>query len=102
MYYHIGYEDVDISEAIDLICTLPPGALYVTCTHPEKSWSEAHELTADIIDKMTELVFALCGQTGAPRVVRPSDVVATQKARARAASAREKLEQNNWSDTERG
>lgn len=96
MYYGVGYEEVDTDEAIDLILTLPRGSLYIAKKYPEYAWSEARELTADIQDTLVALVYATHGQKDAPKIVRPSDVVARKKAMARAKTAKQKIETLEW------
>ncbi|MGN0056477.1 MAG: hypothetical protein ACI360_08590 [Atopobiaceae bacterium] len=43
-YYHVGYDDVEVAEAVDLIMTLPPGSLYRASLNPHAALGDAVEL----------------------------------------------------------
>lgn len=94
------YDDVEPDEAIDLVRTLPPGSLYVAKKRPDLAWSEARELAADIRDDIIAAAYALRGVDGAPRVVRPSDIVARRAASSRAREVRKKIEASAWEQVE--
>ena len=97
-YYHVGYDEVDVEEAVDLALTLPPGSLYVARTRPELSWSEARETAADIRDDMAALAYALRGAADPPKVVRPRDVVELRRAAERSREARRRIEETAWEE----
>ena len=73
------YDDVGADEALDLIATLPDGALYVAVTDPRRSWSERRTLAADVVDALYWLTWALAMKKDEvpepPRVTRPADVL---------------------------
>ena len=73
------YDDVEADEAIDLIATLPDGALYVAAMDPSRSWSERRTLAADVVDALYWLTWALAIKHDEvpepPRVTRPADVL---------------------------
>ena len=102
MYYGVSYDEVPADEAVDLALTLPNGSLYVARKHPELSWSEARELSADIRDDMAAVAYALRGLDGAPRVLRPADVVADARAKRRAREAKTRMEGSGWEPVEGG
>ena len=96
--YHVRYEDVCASEAVDLIKTLPSGSLYVRETQPARAWPEWREALADMRDDMRALVYALRGIEDFPHVVRPADIVLRAAAADRSASVRERIEQAEWEE----
>lgn len=99
MYYHVKYEDVDdLGEALDLVLTLPQGSLYVSRKWPERSWSEAHELAADIQDCLIECACGLRGVDNAPKVVRPKDIIARRVATEKRRKVRDKLKNTLWEE----
>lgn len=96
------YEDVAIDEAIDLICTLPRGSLYRARKRPELAWSEEHEAIADVGDFVVDVMCALRGIEGSarPRMTRPRDIVARQKARENRQKIKDKLNNTHWEEVD--
>lgn len=95
--YHCCYDDVGISEAVDLILTLPRGSAYIKATHPEFSFTEVEEGVADLRDEMRDIAFFLRGiSEPAPHVLRPKDFIAQQKAKKRSEEARKRLLETKW------
>lgn len=90
------------SEAIDLIRMLPDGSRYVVRTDPERSWGEARQRTADVVDAISHLTWAIAydhdKMAEPPRVTRPRDMMARVRAMRAAAQAKAELESGTWEE----
>lgn len=99
-HYHVAYEDVPTDEAIDLIGMLPDGSRYVSATDPTRTWDRARHDTADVVDAIWFLTWAMAydheKMPEPMRVVRPMDVAIRKRQRERSRRAREILESTRW------
>lgn len=102
VHYHCSYDDVGVDEAIDLIRMLPKRDSKWRFAHGDldAAWTEAHHLTADIIDMMAGIAGA---QAGIPanetyKVTRPSDAVERAKEMQKAKAASMKIKTTEWED----
>lgn len=94
------------------MATLPDGALTVASLDPERSWSPERHMAANIEDSIMRAALIACGvpvpdaMRDAPRVVRPADEAAAQRAsRSRAervSSVRGRIEGTNWEEVTDG
>ena len=92
-YYHVGFDDVEPEEAVDLIATLPPGSMFVSAIHPELSWSPERSAIADLQDTL----FAVFGFKDV-HVTRPADVIARRKAKENARRVKQTIENTQWEE----
>lgn len=97
-YYSVGYDDVSISEAIDLIYTLPAGSMYISAIDPVRSWSVEDHRSADIRDAIYQAICIMRGidPSNAPKVIRPEDVERQRRAVEAARKARAIIESTTW------
>lgn len=101
--YHVGYDDVAPEEALDLIAGLPDGSEYVASRDPARSWTEGRRSSADVVDAVREVAWALGAYDRTacpmpPRVTRPEQVVARVEESRRARAARERIRGGDWEE----
>lgn len=96
----MSYDDVPTDEAIDLVRTLPPGSRYVAATDPLGSWPDERHRSADVVDALMVVAWALGAYKAdePPRVVRPRDAWAREVAAGRARAARAQVEDGDWEE----
>lgn len=87
-----------MDEAVDLIATLPEGSMYRASLMDYGELSRDERLAYDLIDEIRrfETLYATGSTEGAQLTLRPEGIRAERDRRARAAAARDKIENTEW------
>lgn len=103
--YGCRYDDVDPEEAVDLILTLPRGAMWRASQLEYGEWDDAKDSAADIVDAISRLISLLssAGTTeGAQLVVRPAMLRERKAAVERARETRRTIAETRWEEVDDG
>ena len=94
------YEDVEPSEAVDLIATLPQGSLYRSALLGYTELDERRELAYDIVDELRRFMtlYATGSTKDAALTVRPEHAALDAERRKRAKTALRKIEETEWEE----
>ena len=110
--YGVAYDEVETSEAIDLVRTLPDGCMTVSKLQPARAWTRERHAMCDLMDTLWVLKCWTPGkklgdaieEADKIRQRRPAEVEAAKaKAKAerkRADTVRERLSNTEWEEAE--
>lgn len=103
--FHVGYDDVSVSEALSLASTLRDGSEYLAALDIHRAWTHEEQMLADINDTIERFLRmkSSAGTTeGARTVPRPWDAADQAAELDRAKRVRDRIEDTEWEEVRLG